>query len=352
MTRALVTGGAGFIGSHLVDLLLSSGKDVTVLDDLSTGRRANLAHLDESRYRFIEGSAADPMAVTQAMEDCTTVFHLAALADIVPSIVDPTAYFRANIDGTGTVVEAARNAGVSKFVYAASSSCYGIPDSYPTPERASIRPQYPYAFTKWVGEEIVRHWGQVYGLPYVSLRLFNVYGPRSRTSGTYGAVMGVFLAQQLAGRPLTIVGDGTQTRDFTYVTDVARAFAMAAESELTADILNVGSGGTYSVNHLAGLIGGDTVSIPHRPGEPATTFADTSLIRERLGWAPEVDFETGVANVVERIEDWRDAPVWEPESIAEATRDWFTYLGDETSETERLASGTERDTAGGRGGRA
>ena len=182
MTRALVTGGAGFIGSHLVDLLLSSGKDVTVLDDLSTGRRANLAHLDESRYRFIEGSAADPMAVTQAMEDCTTVFHLAALADIVPSIVDPTAYFRANIDGTGTVVEAARNAGVSKLIYAASSSCYGIPDAYPTPESASIRPQYPYAFTKWVGEEIVRHWGQVYGLPYVSLRLFNVYGPRSRTS--------------------------------------------------------------------------------------------------------------------------------------------------------------------------
>ena len=303
-----------------------------MLDNLSTGRRANLAHIDGSSYRFVEGSAADPRAVGAALEGAETVFHLAALADIVPSIVDSTAYFRANVDGTGAVVEEARRAGVSKFVYAASSSCYGIPDAYPTPEGAPIRPQYPYAFTKWVGEEIVRHWGQVYGLPWVSLRLFNVYGPRSRTSGTYGAVMGVFLAQRLSGKPLTIVGDGTQTRDFTYVTDVARAFVMAAESGLTADALNVGSGGTYSVNRLAGLIGGDTVGIPHRPGEPATTFADTSCIRERLGWEPEVDFESGVANVIERIEDWRDAPVWEPDSIAEATQDWFTYLGDSASD--------------------
>ncbi len=328
MTRVLVTGGAGFIGSHLVDLLLDAGYEVTVLDDLSTGRRTNVEHRSEADFRFVEGSAADPVAVSRAIAGCERVFHLAALADIVPSIVEPTAYFQANIDGTGVVVEAARRAGIAKLVYAASSSCYGIPKAYPTPEDAAIDPQYPYAFTKWVGEEIVRHWGQVYGLPYVSLRLFNVYGPRSRTSGTYGAVMGVFLAQRLAGKPLTIVGDGTQTRDFTYVTDVARAFMVAAESDLSADVLNVGSGGTYSVNLLAQLIGGDTVGIPHRPGEPATTFADTSLIRERLGWQPEVDFETGVGNVVQRIEDWRDAPVWEPESIAEATRDWFTYLAD------------------------
>jgi UDP-glucose 4-epimerase len=201
VTRALVTGGAGFIGSHLVDLLLTSGHEVTVLDDLSTGRRANLEHHREVDYRFVEGSAADPSAVTDAMAGCERVFHLAALADIVPSIVEPTAYFRANIDGTGVVVEAARRAGVEKLVYAASSSCYGIPEAYPTGEQAPIAPQYPYAFTKWVGEQIVRHWGQVYGLPYVSLRLFNVYGPRSRTSGTYGAVMGVFLAQKLAGKP-------------------------------------------------------------------------------------------------------------------------------------------------------
>jgi UDP-glucose 4-epimerase len=332
VTRALVTGGAGFIGSHLVDLLLASGNEVTVLDDLSTGRRANLEHHREADYRFVEGSATDPAAVTEAMAGCERVFHLAALADIVPSIVEPTAYFRANIDGTGVVVEAARRAGVEKLVYAASSSCYGIPEVYPTSEQAPIAPQYPYAFTKWIGEQIVRHWGKVYGLPYVSLRLFNVYGPRSRTSGTYGAVMGVFLAQKLAGKPLTIVGDGTQTRDFTYVTDVARAFAMAAESDLTAEVLNVGSGGTYSVNDLASLIGGDTIGIPHRPGEPAVTFADTTAVRDRLGWEPQVGFEEGVARVIGRIEDWRDAPVWEPASIAEATRDWFTYLGRSGSE--------------------
>jgi len=212
-------------------------------------------------------------------------------------------------------------------VYAASSSCYGIPDTYPTGESAEIRPEYPYALTKRLGEEVVLHWAKVYGLHATSLRLFNVYGPRSRTSGAYGAVMGVFLAQKLAGKPMTIVGDGNQTRDFTYVTDVADAFVRAAMSRGSGEIYNVGSGATTSVNRLAELIGGATVQIPRRPGEPDSTFADITKIRRDLDWRPLVSVEEGVTTMLQHIDLWRNAPVWTPETIAEATRDWFKHLG-------------------------
>jgi UDP-glucose 4-epimerase len=173
----------------------------------------------------------------------------------------------------------------------------------------------------------VLHWGNVYKLPVVSLRFFNVYGPRSRTSGTYGAVFGVFLAQKLKGLPFTIVGDGTQTRDFTFVTDVVDACVMAAASDLTGEVMNVGSGGTYSVNRLVELLGGkDVVHIPKRPGEPDCTFADITKIRNLLGWEPKVSFEEGVKIMLENIDYWRAAPAWTPETIDSATKDWFKYL--------------------------
>jgi UDP-glucose 4-epimerase len=254
------------------------------------------------------------------------VFHLAALADIVPSIQRPMDYRHANVNGTFNVVEAARLAGVERLVYAASSSCYGIPEEYPTPENAKVQPQYPYALTKYMGEQAVMHWAQVYKLPAISLRLFNVYGPRSRTSGAYGAVFGVFLAQKLAGRPFTVVGDGTQTRDFTYVTDVVDAFVKAAQSNIAGQIYNVGSSGTYSVNRLVELLGGDKVHIPKRPGEPDCTFADARKIHEELGWRPKVTFEEGVREMLAQIEAWRTAPVWDPAMIATATREWFACL--------------------------
>jgi UDP-glucose 4-epimerase len=327
--RSLVTGGCGFIGSHLADLLLQQGHEVVVLDNMSTGRRANLDHLDSNAHlTIIEGSVQDEQSVQKAMEGCDYVFHLAALADIVPSIVNPLGYFSANVDGTVIVLDVARRLGIKKLVYTASSSCYGIPDTYPTPENAEIQPQYPYAFTKWAGEQTALHWSQVYGLPVVALRLFNVYGPRSRTSGTYGAVFGVFLAQKLAGAPMTVVGDGTQTRDFTYVTDVSRAFLAAALTGVSGQSFNVGSGGTYSINSLVEMLGGPFSHIPKRPGEPDCTFADTTRIKAELGWAPEVTFDKGVGLMLEHIEYWREAPVWNPESIAEATTEWFTYLGD------------------------
>lgn len=325
--QALVTGGAGFIGSHLVERLLADGYRVRVLDNYSTGRPENLEHLQsQPGLSLHEVDVTDVDAVTPLCEGVDWVFHVAALADIVPSIKQPATYFRANVDGTMVVLEAARAAGVKRFVYTASSSCYGLPDLLPTPESAEIRPQYPYALTKCLGEQLVLHWGQVYRLPVVSLRFFNVYGPRARTSGTYGAVFGVFLAQKLAGEPLTVVGDGTQTRDFTFVTDVDDALVTAAASDATGEIFNVGSGGTYSVNHLVELLGGEVVNIPKRPGEPDCTLADISKISQVLGWQPRVAFEVGVKIMLEHIEYWREAPVWTPDRIDEATQEWFACL--------------------------
>ena len=326
--RALVTGGAGFIGSHLVDRLLADGHEVVVIDNMSTGRPDNLAqHVREARLTVRTGDINDAAALGSCLNGVNWVFHLAALADIVPSIREPKKYFHSNVDGTLAVLEAARASGVERFLYAASSSCYGIPDRYPTPETADIRPQYPYALTKRLGEELVLHWAQVYSLSVISLRLFNVYGPRHRTAGTYGAMFGVFLAQKLAGKPYTIVGDGAQTRDFTYVTDVVDAFVTAAASPLSGEIMNVGSDGTYSVNRIVELLGGASTQIPKRPGEPDCTWADISRIKGRLGWRPKVSLEEGIGRLLQEIDLWRDAPVWTPDTIATATSDWFKYLG-------------------------
>ena len=325
--KCLVTGGGGFIGSHLVDRLIADGHEVTVLDNFSTGRPANLAHLEgQRRLRVAPVDVAGEEPLAPYFSGSDWVFHLAARADIVPSIQRPVDYHRVNVDGTLAVLEASRAAAVKRFVYAASSSCYGIPEIYPTPESAAIQPQYPYALTKWIGESMVLHWGQVYKLPVVSMRFFNVYGPRARTSGTYGAVLGVFLSQKLAGKPFTVVGDGTQTRDFTFVTDVTAACVRAAASGLRGEVLNVGSGGTYSVNRLVALLDGPVVRVPKRPGEPDCTFADITKIRAALCWEPQVSFEAGVRLVLEHIEEWRQAPVWTPEAIAEATREWFLCL--------------------------
>jgi len=329
MSRVLVTGGAGFIGSHLVERLLADGHHVAVLDNFSTGHPDNLAHVRADGLTVCRADVTDTAIVANVCQGVDWVFHLAALADIVPSIERPLDYYRANVNGTVSVLEAVRVAGVKRLVYAASSSCYGIPDRYPTPETAAVRPQYPYALTKWVGEQLVLHWAQVYKLSCVSLRLFNVYGPRARTSGAYGAVFGVFLAQKLAGKPLTIVGDGSQTRDFVFVTDVVEALVRAAASGVSGESFNVGSGRPHAVGELARLLGGPVVYVPKRPGEPECTWADITKIHRVLGWEPRVDFEEGLRRMMERIDDWKHAPIWTPETIAHATRDWFRYLSPE-----------------------
>jgi UDP-glucose 4-epimerase len=324
----LVTGGAGFIGSHLVDRLLAEGRSVRVLDSFVVGRRANLKqHSLNPRLEIVEADVANKADVMAASDGLERIFHLAARADIVPSIREPEAYFRSNVDGTFCVLEAARRHGVKRLIYVASSSCYGIPSRYPTPETAPADARYPYALTKYLGEQLVMHWARVYRLPAVSVRFFNVYGPRARTSGTYGAVFGVFLAQLLAGEPLTIVGDGEQTRDFTFVSDVVDALITAAESDKIGEIYNVGSGHPVSVNELVRLLGSPpTVQIPKRPGEPDCTWADISKIRSELGWQPKVSFADGVRVMRENIDYWRDAPVWTASRIAEATSDWFRFL--------------------------
>ena len=325
--KAVVTGGAGFIGSHLVDRLVGEGLDVVGVDDLSTGRAENLSHLrGHPRARFVQADVADNGVLAPVVDGADWVFHLAGRADIVPSIERPLSYHRANVDGTVAVLEAARRSGVRRFVYAASSSCYGIPDEYPTPESAPLRPEYPYALTKLLGEEYAIHWARVYGLPVVSLRLFNVYGPRSRTSGAYGAVFGVFLAQKIHRRPLTVVGDGRQSRDFTFVSDVVEAFLAAARSDVSGEVFNVGTGQPVSVNRLVELIGGEVEYIPKRPGEPDRTQADIGRIRRALGWTPKVTIDQGVEVLLQHMDSWRDAPVWTPESIAAATREWFRFL--------------------------
>ena len=325
--KAVVTGGAGFIGSHLVERLLGAGHSVLVLDNFSTGRPENLAHLlRDPRLSVERVDVASDSQLPTLLDGANWVFHLAALADIVPSMDRPLDYHRANVDGTVAVLETARRVGVHRFIYAASSSCYGIPDQYPTPESAPTRPQYPYALSKLLGEQCVLHWGQVYRLPVVSLRLFNVYGPRSRTSGTYGAVFGVFLAQKLAGRPYTVVGDGTQSRDFTFVSDVVDAFVASAEASLAGEVFNVGTGSPVSVNRLTELLKGDVLHIPSRPGEPNRTHADIGKIQHHLGWRPKVSIDEGIGILLDNIEYWRQAPVWTPETIQVATRDWFRYL--------------------------
>ena len=323
--KIIVTGGAGFIGSHLVDKLLDIGHKVVVLDNFSTGRKENLNHVN-GKIKLVECDLDIKGDWIKEFKNTDWVFHLASLADIVPSIQNPEGYFRSNVDATFYVLEAARHANIKRFIYSASSSCYGIPGKYPTPEESDIKPQYPYALAKRMGEELVEHWAQLYNFPAISLRFFNVYGTRSRTSGTYGAVFGVFLAQKLANKPYTIVGDGNQTRDFTYVTDIVSALIATAESDKVNKIYNVGSDTTVSVNKIVELLGGDKVNIPKRPGEPDCTYADISKIKRDIGWHPTISIEEGVEKILENIAYWKEATVWNPDSISEATEDWFKYL--------------------------
>ena len=327
MRRAVVTGGAGFIGSHMVDLLVDRGFHVVVIDSLVTGRRENLAgHAGNPHVELRTVDMCELEPDDNAFHGADYVFHFGGIGDIVPSIERPLDYMRSNVDGTLAVLEASRRAAVRKVIYAASSSCYGLARELPTTESAAITPEYPYALSKWLGECAALHWAKVYRLPVNSIRMFNVYGPRVRTSGAYGAVFGVFLAQKLHGKPLTVVGKGTQRRDFVFVTDVVRAFLLAAESDAVGEVFNLGSGHPQTVNRLVELIGGEVVHLPERPGEPDCTWADIGKIRSRLGWEPRVSFGDGVRAMMARIEDWRAAPLWTPDTIAAATQAWFHHL--------------------------
>jgi UDP-glucose 4-epimerase len=324
---SVVTGGAGFIGSHLVDVLLERGHEVRVIDNLSGGHASNLdQHKDNPKlachWLDINTLAADSAVFT----DATYCFHLAGIGDIVPSIEQPANYMQTNVQGTVRVLEAARAAQVKKFVYASSSSCYGLADT-PTTEEHPIKPLYPYALSKYMGEMAVFHWGTLYELPVNAICIFNAYGTRVRTTGAYGAVFGVFLKQKLAGKPFTVVGDGTQSRDFVYVTDVAKAFLAAAETPSVGQRFNIGAGKPQSINRLVELLEGVGITyVPKRPGEPDVTFADISKSVKLLGWSPEITFEDGVKKMLADRDRWSNAPLWDVNSISKATEKWFQYM--------------------------
>ena len=324
--KSLVTGGAGFIGSNLVDLLVSKGHKVIILDNFSTGRRSNLSHHNKKNVKIINIDISGKKNLDKYFKGVKYVFHMAGLADIVPSIENPDKYFKSNVIGTFNILQASKKAKIKKFIYAASASCYGFPKKFPTKENSLIKPMYPYAFTKWQGEELVMHWFKIYKFPAISLRFFNCYGPRSRTSGTYGAVFGVFLAQKLAKKPLTIVGTGEQTRDFVHVKDLVQAVFKASRSKKSGRIYNVASAKEIKVNKIAKLIGGKKIHIPKRPGEPDRSLANISSIKKDLNWFPKIKIEKGVKDLLKNIEYWKKAPVWTPKKISSATKIWFQLL--------------------------
>ena len=293
MAKVLVTGGAGFIGSHLVDRLVSDGYDVVVLDNLSTGKKENV----NSGAKLIECDIGDHEAIVKHFDGAEVVFHLAAKARIQPSIADPLSYNQTNITGTLNVLWAAKNSGVGKVIYSASSSAYGDQTRFPLNERMTGRPKTPYGVQKYVGELYCRLFSDLYGLPTIVLRYFNAYGTRQPIDGPYPTVIGLFLEQSQGGKPMTIIGDGEQRRDFTHVSDVVEANIRAWQSNVSGgELFNIGTGRNYSMNEAA-IIGGPTVNIPPRPGEARISLADNAKAKRLLGWEPKVTLQEGIAKL-------------------------------------------------------
>jgi len=327
--NVLITGGAGFIGSHIAESLLEDKKinKVSVIDNLLDGSLKNLKLcLRNNKFFFYKRDINNINTIKYLFKKIDVVIHLAALSDIVPSIIHPIDYLKTNIMGTVNVLEAMRNYGVPKIIYAASSSCYGIPKKYPTSESDKIDLKYPYAFSKYTGEQAILHWSKVYGIDFISLRLFNVYGLRSRTHGAYGAALGVFLKQKLSKKPFTVVGTGNQKRDFVNAKDVAAAFKKAIFLKKNNLILNIGSSNPKSVNYLLSLIKGKKIYIPKRPGEPNMTFANIKMAKKKLKWRPLISLKIGINEVLENINYWKSAPLWNSNKIYKATKIWFKYL--------------------------
>ena len=327
--KLIVTGGAGFIGSHLCDLLIKKKivDKIILIYYLKDGSKKNLKNaLKSKKIILFEYDIRNKKKILPLFKGIDVVIHLAALSDIVPSITDPENYLSTNIIGTMNVLESMRFYNVEKIIYAASSSCYGIPKKYPTKENESIDTRYPYAFSKNIGEQLIQHWSKVYNINYISLRLFNVYGTRSRTHGAYGAALGIFLRQKISGKAYTVVGDGNQKRDFVYVSDVCNAFFQSIISKKKNLILNIGYGKPHSVNYLTKLLGGPKIFIPKRPSEPDITHADIKRAIKFIKWRPKITLEEGIDIVVKNINYWKKAPLWTPKKISKATRNWFKYL--------------------------
>jgi UDP-glucose 4-epimerase len=325
---AIVTGGAGFIGSHMTDFLIKKEYKVVVIDNLSGGKIENIKHhFKKKNFLFLKKDVCDVLVdLKKKLKKVDYFFHFAGKGDIVPSIQQPFEYFYHNVMGTINMLQLARKLRVKKFVYAASSSCYGLAKT-PTSEKNKINPLYPYALSKFMGEEAALHWQKVYGVRVNSIRIFNAYGPRVSTKGSYGAVFGVFLRQKLSNLPFTLVGDGKQKRDFVYVSDVVNAFYLAAKNIKSGQIYNLGSGNPQSIKELISIIKGKYVNLPKRPGEPNSTHANISKIKKELKWRPKIKFKDGVKIMLENINDWKNSPVWNKKKIKIATKEWFKFMG-------------------------
>lgn len=291
--KIVVTGGAGFIGSHIVDALIQEGHRVVVVDNLSTGRQENL----NPRARFYKLDICNLKRIRPLFRGVDYVFHAAAMARIQPSIMNPIPSHNANATGTLNILVASRDAKVKKVIYSASSSAYGSQRTLPYRENMICQPQNPYAIQKFLGELYCKNFSELYGLPTVCLRYFNVYGPRQTMEGAYATVVGIFLRQRLRGEPMTVVKDGrAKRRDYTHVDDIVRGNILAMKNKNVGkgEVMNLGTGKNYSVVEVANLIGGPYTFIPKRLGEARATLADFSKARRLLGWRPTVLFEDGI----------------------------------------------------------
>ena len=298
MQKSIITGGAGFIGSNLTDHLVRIGHKVIILDNFVSGKKSNLSHHKKKDVKIIKIDISQNKNLDKYFKGVDYVFHLAGLAEIIPSIKNPKKYFINNVHGTINVLEASKKVKIKKFIYAASSSCYGTPKKFPTSEKDKIDLKHPYGLTKFMGEELVLNYASLFKMPNISFRFFNVYGPRLNTSGQYSAVIGNFLAQTKANKPLTIVGNGKQTRDFIHVDDLAFAFIKAIKSKCFNKIYNLGSGKRTSINSIAKIFGGKKKFIPFRPGEPKNSLANISKIKKEINWKPKISIEDGIRKLL------------------------------------------------------
>ena len=294
MAKAVVTGGMGFIGSHIIDALIERGFEVHSIDNLAAGKRDDRVNA-KATYHEVDIRNYDEIA--PIVKDADYVFHEAALPRVQYSIENPIETFEVNVNGLVSVLKAAHDGGIKKVVVASSGSVYGDQDVMPLVESMESQPKSPYGLQKRIGELTCKVWSEVYGLPTISLRYFNVYGSRMDPEGAYALAIAKFIKQRKEGKPMTIWGDGTHSRDFTHVRDVVKANLLAAESSIGGgEIFNIGAGKNRTVNELAALIGGPTVTEPERL-EPAHALADNSKVRTMLKWEPTITLEEGIAEL-------------------------------------------------------